>query len=71
MSYEIKREMEQTYGEEAVERFDDYLRDCYGDTVNVAGFVYDLAEALAELDPIAYRVSMAVWVYYELNEEEN
>ena len=52
---------------EIMEAYDEMLNDVYG-TVIIAGYEYDTAQALKEVDPIAYRVGMND---YEASLEEN
>ena len=52
---------------EIMEAYDEMLNDVYG-TVIIAGYEYDTAQALKEVDPIAYSVGMND---YEANLEEN
>ena len=40
-----------------MEAYDEMLNDVYG-TVIIAGYEYDTAQALKEVDPIAYSVGM-------------
>ena len=42
---------------EIMEAYDEMLNDVYG-TVIIAGYEYDTAQALKEVDPIAYSVGM-------------
>ena len=42
---------------EIMESYDEMLNDVYG-TVIIAGYEYDTAQALKEVDPIAYSVGM-------------
>ena len=42
---------------ELEEAYNDMLNDVYG-TVIIAGYEYDTAQALKEVDPIAYSVGM-------------
>ena len=46
---------------ETVAAYDDMLRECYGETVNIAGLEYDTADALDKLDPIAYKCGWIDW----------
>ena len=52
---------------ELEEAYNDMLNDVYG-TVIIAGYEYDTAQALKEVDPIAYSVGMND---YESSLEEN
>jgi hypothetical protein len=52
---------------EIMEAYDEMLNDVYG-TVIIAGYEYDTAQALKEVDPIAYSVGMND---YEASLEEN
>ncbi len=52
---------------ELEEAYDEMLNDVYG-TVIIAGYEYDTAQALKEVDPIAYSVGMND---YESSLEEN
>ena len=52
---------------EIMESYDEMLNDVYG-TVIIAGYEYDTAQALKEVDPIAYSVGMND---YESSLEEN
>jgi hypothetical protein len=52
---------------EIMEAYDEMLNDVYG-TVIIAGYEYDTAQALKEVDPIAYSVGMND---YESSLEEN
>lgn len=40
--------------------FDDMLNECYP-TVNICGYDYDPAHALALVDPVAYRCARSDW----------
>lgn len=46
---------------EALDAWDETLGDAYGDTV-IAGYTFDTARALRELDPIAYRCGFYDWI---------
>lgn len=53
---------------EVATRYDDTLNEIYG-VVNVAGYEYETARTLKEIDPIAYRTGMNDWAdgeFYEL-----
>ena len=45
---------------DAIQAYEDMLDECYG-TVEIAGFTFDTARALRELDPIAYRCGFNDW----------
>lgn len=49
------------------QRFNDMLDDCYG-TVKIAGLEYSTSDALARIDPIAYRCGLADFTSSELDE---
>lgn len=44
--------------DDAIELYENMLRECYGETVNIAGLDYDICDALKSLDPTAYRCGM-------------
>lgn len=46
---------------DADERFQDSLNECYG-TVSIAGYEYDPARVLKEVDPIAYLEEFNNWL---------
>jgi len=41
--------------------YDEWLNEVHGETVTIAGYEYDTARALKEVDPIAYRVGYNDW----------
>lgn len=41
--------------------FDDFIRQTYGETVNIAGIEFDVPYAFKTLDPTAYAVAKAEW----------
>ena len=43
-------------------RYQAWLRECYGSTVEICGQSYDVAYALREVDPTAYDVGMSDWL---------
>lgn len=49
--YDAIEEEREKYTEED---YNDMLRECYGDTIEICGKRYDSAYALKEIDPIAY-----------------
>ncbi len=54
---------------ELEDMFNDFLNECYG-TVKIAGYEYDTASVLKEIDEIAYREGFNNWLDSE-KEEEN
>jgi len=46
--------------QKALELYDDFLNEVYPDLI-IAGYNYDTAIALKELDPIAYRCGFNDW----------
>jgi uncharacterized protein YutD len=57
----IESSLEIWSDEEFEELYSDMLRDCY-DRVNIAGYDYDVADALRSIDPTAYQVGMADYI---------
>lgn len=52
---------------EALERFDDFLNECW-ETVHICGYDYDPARALKQCDEVAYREEFNNWLDNELRE---
>lgn len=50
------------------ERFQDFLRESCGETVRIAGYEYDTAHALKQVDPITYHCNYVDWLDSELGQ---
>lgn len=72
--YESEREVEEALYDYAVEHFDEYLNDLYGD-VDICGCNYSASYALQEVDPAKYRCDLAdysdeLWAMVDEIEED-
>jgi len=66
---ELKERKDALDGYECYDEFDNFLNDVYG-VVTVAGFEYDTARVLKEVDETAYRCGYNDWIDGELIEIE-
>lgn len=51
------------------DRYQEFLREIYGESVEICGYNYDTPRALNELDPTAYRCGFSDWLDSELTAE--
>lgn len=63
----MAREIEVLTEEEAYERYDEMLDECYPDLM-IAGLAYCTSDALKHIDAIAYRVGFNDWVDGEMRD---
>jgi len=51
------------------QQYDDMLNDVYG-LSKIGGYEYDTAQALRQVDPIAYRVGLADYADYLMTDDD-
>jgi hypothetical protein len=52
---------------ELEERYCEFLNEIYG-VVKIAGYEYETARALAEIDPTAFRCGYSDWISFEIDD---